>query len=188
MVFLGLVAVLLAASDAVQVADAKWRVLEAHDLGRHAKSNNPFQSDASSSGRFIQVGFELESLATRPDRIYRHPRLSDSRGRSFDTIEDQVFYTPAGKRTIGGVDLPPNVPKEFWAVYEVAQDADALRFEARTLSQFGDAKWISLQLTATAKPHGHARRIKKDRCSRLLAAISPDIPGAGCVLKRVLVS
>ena len=137
-------ALMIAASAIVQVQDARWRVLEARDIGQ-SLPGRLFVRGEITAGRFISVGFEVESLADSPDRIFRHPRVMDSRGRTYAPVDDQSSYTPAGKRTIGRAALPPGVPKEFWAVYEVARDSDGLQFEARTLAALGKAQWITLE-------------------------------------------
>ena len=103
-----------------------------YDLGKTAKSNNPFQHDATTNGRFVAVAFELTSRLQAPDRIYRQPRIRDQEGRLFEKIDQEVFYVPEGKRALSGVALPPGVTKEFWSVYEVAADATSFSLEGRS--------------------------------------------------------
>lgn len=140
-----------------RVGDAEWKILAFYDLGRSAKSNNMFQKDASTGGRFVEVAFEITSSLREPDRIFRQPRLRDERGRFFEHVDSQAFYVPEGKQTLTGTSLPPGVTKEFWAVYEVAADSARFDFEARSMTAFGEPGWLDIGTPAPRKTKTKAR-------------------------------
>ena len=120
--------------DIVKVQDVSWTVLEVEDHGDRLKSDNAFQEDARSSGRFIEVRFQVESLSTDGSMFGGVP-LRDSRGRDYDPFEDRIWYLP-DDQTCVLENLNPNVPKVCAEIYEVAADAEGLTFVATDLNPF----------------------------------------------------
>jgi len=130
--------------DVVKFDDSKWIVVAAKDNGSILKSNNMFQKEASTDGKFITVRFKVKNLTKTEDRIMDTPKLIDSQGREFKEYDSQSFYIPEGAKTLTLEALPPSMYKEFYAVYEVPSDAVGFRFQARALSAFGDKILVNL--------------------------------------------
>ncbi|MCC6649348.1 MAG: hypothetical protein IT374_27725 [Polyangiaceae bacterium] len=136
--------------DTVSFDDSDWVVLSAKDLGKVAKSNNPFQeSKKSEGGKFIQVSFKVTNKTKKEERVLGGLKIADSSGREFESLDDQAFYVPNGKKTIGLEAMPSSLAKEFWAVFEVPADATGLRLGVRQLAAMGDTKLVDLGLDAT---------------------------------------
>ena len=133
--------------ETVTFGDSKWIVLKAENLGPTAKSNNQFQPDLKSDGgMFVRVSFKVTNLGKTEERLLSQPKLKDSQGREFSELDNVVFFIPAGKHSLLMEAIPPSLPKEFWAVYEVPSDATGLQFMARELSMTGDTYPVDLAL------------------------------------------
>lgn len=132
--------------DEIDFEDSKWVVLEAKNLGNEAKSNNQFQENAKSSGKFILVKFKVLNKTNKEERIMSHPKLIDSKEREFKNYDMQSSYIPKNAETLSMSALPSGIEKEFYAVYEVPSDATGLQFEARELAAFGDEQLVDLEL------------------------------------------
>lgn len=131
--------------DTVKFKDSEWTVIKAEDKGTTLKSNNQFQEAAKSDGgKFIVVAFKVKNLGQKEERILDHPKLKDSQGSEFGTIDMQSIYIPDGKKTMGLEALPSSLVKEFWAVYEVAGDSKGLQFMAREVAMAGDTHPVDL--------------------------------------------
>lgn len=120
--------------DIVKVQDVSWTVLEIEDHGDRLESDNAFQEDARTAGRFIEVRFQVESLST-DGSMYGGVPLRDSRGRDYDPFEDRIWYVSDDQRCVME-NLNPNVPKVCAEIYEVAADAEGLNFVATDLNPF----------------------------------------------------
>jgi hypothetical protein len=130
--------------DKITFDDSEWMVVSAKMLGHRAKSNNQFQKDAVTEGKFILVGFKVRNLTNREDRIFDVPKLVDSQGREFGNYDEENFYIPRDSKTITIEALPSNITKQFYALYEVAADSRELKFQVRALSAFGDKVPVQL--------------------------------------------
>lgn len=128
----------------IKFDDSQWVVVGARNDGGTLRSNNMFQKDAKTEGKFIMVRFKVKNLTDKEDRIFDTPRLIDSSGREFREYDDQAFYIPDGAETLEMEALPAGMTKEFYAVYEVPADAKGLKFQARSLGVFGDKALIEL--------------------------------------------
>ncbi len=120
--------------DEVSFKDSKWVVLKAEDKGTTLRSNNQFQGDAQTTGKFILVHFKVTNLDKKEQRIINTPKLIDSTGREFKDYDNQAFFIPDGAKTMAVEALPSSLTKEFYAVYEVPADAKGLRFQTRDLT------------------------------------------------------
>ena len=67
-----------------------WTVLEVEDQGDQLKSDNSFQEDARTSGRFIEVTFRIEIFST-DGSMYGGVPLRDSRRRDYDPFENRKW-------------------------------------------------------------------------------------------------
>ncbi len=133
--------------DTVAFGDSKWVVSKAERLGPTVKSNNQFQADLKSEGGFfVRVVFKVTNLGLREERLMSQPKLKDAQGREFNEVDNLVFYIPQGKHALMLEAIPPSLPKEFWSVYEVPNDAVGLQFMARELSIAGSTYPVDLAL------------------------------------------
>jgi len=133
--------------DTVTFPDSKWVVSKAEKLGPSVKSNNQFQADLKSEGGFfVRVVFKVTNLGLKEERLMSQPKLKDTQGREFNEVDNLVFYIPQGKHTLLLEAIPPSLPKEFWSVYEVPNDAGGLQFMARELSITGATYPVDLAL------------------------------------------
>ncbi|MGB5050427.1 MAG: hypothetical protein WBO46_15895, partial [Caldilineaceae bacterium] len=108
----------------VFVADVRWNVREAEDMGNELKSDNQFVSPKSTTGRFIRVRFEVENRS-RDQLSFGGIPLRDATGREFVASSDAFFWIPDGENCIFET-LNPNVTKNCTVIYEVASDATGL--------------------------------------------------------------
>ena len=113
--------------------DSTWVVVNAEDRGNSLKSNNQFQKDAQTNGKFIMVQFKVTNLTNKEERLLNGPKLIDSQGREFRNYDKQFFYIPKGAKTMSLEAIPAGIPREFYGVYEVPADANGFRFQARDL-------------------------------------------------------
>jgi len=109
-------------------------VLNAWDEGGTLRSNNQFQKDAQTAGKFIVIHFKVTNLGNKEQRIFDTPKLIDSQGREFGQYDGQAFYIPQGSKSMTFEALPASLTKEFHCVYEVPADAVGLRFQARDIT------------------------------------------------------
>jgi hypothetical protein len=130
--------------DKITFDDSEWMVVSAKLLGKEAQSNNQFQKNAVTDGKFVLVSFKVKNLTNKEDRILDAPKLIDSKGREFKDYDGQMFYIPENAKTLVMDALPSNITKQFYALYEVAQDSKELKFQARPLSAFGDKVHVEL--------------------------------------------
>jgi hypothetical protein len=124
---------MLRSSPTGNCCDSTWIVLNAENRGNSLTSNNQFQKNAQSDGKFIVVQFKVSNLTNKEERLFVGPKLIDSKGREFNHYDHDTFYIPKGKKTMSMEAVPAGLPREFYAVYEVPADASGLRFQARDL-------------------------------------------------------
>ena len=126
--------------------DSEWIVTDAQIKGKSMKSNNPFQEDATTEGKFVIVAYKVKNLSNKEERILDTPKIVDSQGREFREYDKGAFYIPENGKTLIMDALPSGLQKQFYAVYEVADDAKGFKFQARALSINGDKKLLDLGL------------------------------------------
>ena len=130
--------------EMVTFKDSEWIVVTAKNAGATLSSRNAFVKPLSTSGKYVVVNFTVTNRTKKEDRILNHPVLVDAKEREFRNLDNQAFYIPEGGSTMGLEALPPDMKREFWAVYEVPADATELKFQARALSSFGGKRLVSL--------------------------------------------
>jgi hypothetical protein len=119
----------------VTVAEVRWRVLEAVDLGNMLAAPNEFQQPLSTSGRFIKVRFEVENLGSS-QTSYGGVELIDQRDRRFENSSDAFPWIDDNETCILET-LNPNVPKTCADIYEIPADATSLKLVVGDLNPFG---------------------------------------------------
>lgn len=135
---------LAAVGEWVSLSDSAWAVGGVVDWGHVLPSGNTFVRDAQTTGRFIVVRFNIQNNMQSEERIFADPELVDRRGRRFKTFDRQRRYLPEDAHAVALEALPAGVLRDFWAIYEVADDAEDMAFEARALSALGEKRLIAL--------------------------------------------
>jgi hypothetical protein len=123
--------VLPVVGDDVEVGEVRWKVLSAEDLGNTLTATNEFAEDATSSGKFIRVSFEIENLASAEQSLWSVD-IEDEQGRVFGTYDEYYLYVPDDETCILE-SLNPNLAKVCTYVFEVPADAVGLAFRASDL-------------------------------------------------------
>lgn len=118
--------------DKVEFSDSEWVVEEAHDLGRVLRGNE-FTEPKHTTGKFVKVQFHIVNTTNKEEQILETPKLVDTKGRKFNQMADTALYLPDGTEELTLEQLPAGVAKTFFAIYEVAEDAKGLAFEAHSL-------------------------------------------------------
>ncbi len=100
----------------VQVDEVRWKLIEAADLSTTLKSTNEFIKDKTTSGRFVQVRFELENLS-KDLLTFAGLDLVDNQGRTFKPSSDAFQFIPTEESCVLE-NLNPNVAKSCTAIYD----------------------------------------------------------------------
>jgi hypothetical protein len=132
--------------EIVKFPDSEWTVLSARNIGSTAKSTNLFAEDATTDGKFIIVQFQVKNISKQTESILETPILVDSEQREFKEYSEQDFYIPANAKSIMMEQLPPSIPKKFYAMYEVPLDSKKVQFRTRSLSFSPQYKLVNLNL------------------------------------------
>lgn len=139
----------------VRLSDSAWMVVCAMEMGDTLRSDNDYQEDAKTSGRFVMVVYAVINEGAKTDRILIRPALVDSAGRQYEEYDHEEFYIPkkGGLQTIGLAQLTPNVQKNLCAIFEIAKDAKALMFRARSLASDDETALIALDICPDCGGH-----------------------------------
>lgn len=134
----------------VILGKARWRVLSARDRGSVLKASESLYpmlaKDKVSTGRFIEVAFEVENIGEVTEDFVSAPTVLDSKDREFESAEGCWDWIPDEKRWFFP-KLPPGVRKQFIEIYEVSQDATGLKLKIRDISVSGtDTAFVGLGL------------------------------------------
>ena len=131
----------------VQVDEVRWKILEASDLGKTLKAKDQFTKDKTTSGRFVQVRFELENLS-KDMLSFAGLDLLDAQGRTFKASSDAFQFIPTEEACVLE-NLNPNVAKSCTAIYEVPANAAGLKAQVTDLKIIGsDSSLVDLGLKA----------------------------------------
>jgi hypothetical protein len=136
----------LAIGDDVFVAEMRWNILAAEDLGDTLKSDNTFIKDLKTSGRFVKIRFEMENRS-KDLLSYLGVDLVDSQGRTFKSSSDALQFIPEDEVCILE-NLNPNIIKTCTVIYEVPGSASGLHAQVTDLKLLGSAReLVDLDLT-----------------------------------------
>lgn len=119
----------------VMVGKIRWKVTAASVLGQVLKSNNQFIDDKTTSGKFVEVSYQIENRDT-DSTYFTAPRLVDAQKREFSDYSDALFFI-SDKEQCVLKELNPNVPAVCTVIYEVAADAEQLNAQVTSLSLLG---------------------------------------------------
>jgi len=119
--------------DTIQFRESHWTLISADDLGSELTSNTFMEDDKTTSGRYIQISFAVknvgkENLEFNPFIERHHPYLIDSQERKYEYIDSMYAYIPENVPYTTGMEtsISPGMDKEFYAIYEVPNDAEDL--------------------------------------------------------------
>lgn len=134
-------------NDTVKFHDAEWVVLTVEDLGKTAGVDIFPNRQIVTEGRFIRVKYKFTNMSKSPaSMMFKFPDIIDSNNRIFTYRPFSSSYIPANANALGGKDLQPNIPKEFYEFYEVASGATGLKFRTSAISSYDLKKLIDLGL------------------------------------------
>ena len=126
----------------VTVGKGRWKVLSARDRGsvlRGTESQYPtINNDKTTTGRFIEVSFELENMGTITETWVSPPTVVDDKGREFKPADGVWEWIPSEKQFLL-TSVHPGVPMQFIEIYEVSKDASGLKLKVRDISFGGSA-------------------------------------------------
>jgi hypothetical protein len=122
----------------VTVDEMRWKVLAAENLGTTLTSDNEFIDDRTTTGRFVQVRFEMENLS-KDLLSYAGLDLVDDQGRSFKQSSDVFQFIPNQESCVFE-NLNPNVAKSCTVIYEVPATATGLKVQVTDLKLLGGGK------------------------------------------------
>jgi len=135
-----------AVNQDVRVGDIRWKLLSARDHGsvlKGSESKYPtYESDKTTTGRFIEINMEVENLGT-DQTSGTTMELVDSKGRTFSSGPFTSWITDEQSLII--TTLNPNITKQYKDIYEVPTDATGLKVKVSDLNIFGNKEaFISL--------------------------------------------
>lgn len=135
----------------VQVGDIRWKFAEATNVGNTLPkgdfSKGEYYNEATTSGAYIKVRFEIENKGTEQKSLVGID-LRDAQGRTFKASTDGtvMMHAPDAERCIFE-QLNPNVVKTCTIYFEVPADVTGVEAIVGDLELFGgDQAAISLGL------------------------------------------
>lgn len=159
-----------------------WTVLDVKDRGSVLPETDE-DNEEKTAGRFVQLHFRFTNTEKQAKELDT-PKLIDSQGRRFDPNTNGADHLPGP--TLWNEHVPPGIPTEFWAMYEVPLDASGLRFEITrkivvdlgTIPKAGDKKAEGKAAPAAAPPDEAtlAACNNKERSACTKACDGGDIP------------
>lgn len=122
----------------VTVGDARWKILEARDLGKELKSDNEFIKPKTTAGKFVLVRLEVENRKTEA-ATYGGINLVDGKGRKFERYTEQFGFVPEAESCVLK-QLNPNLPATCSEIFELPADAAGLKALLGDLELFGSGE------------------------------------------------
>jgi len=127
----------------VIVGKGRWTVLSARDRGsvlRGSDSKYPtITADKTTTGKFIEVNFELENMGTITETWVSSPTLIDNNKREFKGADGVSDWIPNEKQFFL-TSINPGVPAQFVEIYEVSKDSSGLKLKVSDISFGGSAE------------------------------------------------
>jgi len=137
---------------ATTVGDAEWTVLDIVNRGSTMKANESYEKDAVTTGTFIQVHFKIANKSKKEGVMGDVPKLVDSTGREFGTIETASSFRPKDTNGVFLDKLQPSMTKEFTEIYELPAGVTSVSMKAHDFGLFGSDKTIALGALPPAPP------------------------------------
>jgi hypothetical protein len=137
---------------ATTVGDAEWTVLDIVNRGTTMKANESYEKDAVTTGTFIQVHFKIGNKSKKEGVMGDVPKLVDTTGREFGTIETASSFRPKDTNGVFLDKLQPSATKEFTEIYELPAGVTSVSMKAHDFGLFGSDKTIDLGALPPAPP------------------------------------
>jgi len=160
---------------AVEVGDAEWTIIEVLNRGTTMKANESFEKDATTPGTFVQVKFKVANKGKKEGTLAELPKLIDTSGREFGTIENASSFRPKDSNGVFLDKINPTLSKEFVEIYELPPGVTSVSIKAHDFGLFGKDKTIGLGNLPAAPPPPAAAPAK--------AAAAPAKAAAGPAAK-----
>jgi hypothetical protein len=112
-------------NEDVMVDSIQWKVVGVEELGNFLKSNNQFQADATTLGKFVRVIMEVKNCKKQP-AIYTPPHLLDAQGRRYPSFDEGAVYVGAyglAEEMCAETSFNPDVARKCVDIFEVAAHA-----------------------------------------------------------------
>jgi hypothetical protein len=138
--------------SATTVGDAEWTVLDIVNRGTTMKANESYEKDAVTTGTFIQVHFKIANKSKKEGVMGDVPKLVDTTGREFGTIETASSFRPKDTNGVFLDKLQPSATKEFTEIYELPAGVTSVSMKAHDFGLFGSDKTIDLGALPPAPP------------------------------------
>lgn len=107
------------------IDNIRWRAIGLEEIGNQLAAISDYDSDATTSGKFVRVFLEVENRRNEPTRDYEPPDLVDGQSRRFAPYNDRFGYIPLDKSCYAET-FNPNLTRQCIEIYEVAADSGAL--------------------------------------------------------------
>jgi hypothetical protein len=137
---------------ATTVGDAEWTVLDIVNRGSTMKANESYEKDAVTTGTFVQVHFKIGNKSKKEGVMGDVPKLVDTTGREFGTIETASSFRPKDTNGVFLDKLQPSATKEFTEIYELPAGVTSVSMKAHDFGLFGSDKTIALGDLPPAPP------------------------------------
>ena len=137
---------------ATTVGDAEWTVIDIVNRGATMKANESYEKDAVTTGTFIQVHFKIANKSKKEGVMGDVPKLVDTTGREFGTIETASSFRPKDTNGVFLDKLQPSATKEFTEIYELPAGVTSVSMKAHDFGLFGSDKTIDLGALPPAPP------------------------------------
>lgn len=138
--------------SAVTVGDAEWTVLDIVNRGTNMKANESYEKDAVTTGTYVQVHFKITNKSKKEGVMGDVPKLVDTTGREFGTIETASSFRPKDTNGVFLDKLQPSMTKEFTEIYELPAGVTSVSLKAHDFGLFGSDKKIELGNLPAAPP------------------------------------
>ena len=137
---------------AVTVGDADWTIIDVVNRGSKMKANESFEKDAVTAGTFIQVHFKVSNNSKKEGVIGDLPKLVDTTGREFGTLENESSFRPKDTNGVFLDKIQPSMSKEFYEIFELPPGVTSVSFKAHDFGLFSKDKQINLGNLPPAPP------------------------------------
>jgi hypothetical protein len=137
---------------ATTIGDSEWTVLDIVNRGTTMKANESYEKDALTTGSFIQVHFKIANKSKKEGVMGDVPKLVDTTGREFGTIETASSFRPKDTNGVFLDKLQPSMTKEFTEIYEIPAGVTSVSLKAHDFGLFGSDKSIALGALPPAPP------------------------------------
>ena len=137
---------------ATTIGDSEWTVVDIVNRGTTMKANESYEKDAVTTGAFIQVHFRIANKSKKEGVMGDVPKLVDTTGREFGTIENASSFRPKDTNGVFLDKLQPSATKDFTEIYELPAGVTTVSLKAHDFGLFGSDKTIDLGALPPAPP------------------------------------